>query len=314
VVDVANRRDETFRPRSDYTLVIGEKFDWGEDRHRFRAGTVHAHLATSMLHTLHNANLRRRHERLVARGRPPVALRRAYQEHLPAAWTTQALIAVGNDFTAGTWRHRFAGPIHAFDNTAVRNGAIISDPRDLETAPRHFLFLASRSQVQKGLDLLLEIFPRHPDLHLWVCSRFEEEDDFKAAYRRELFETPTVHPLGWVSVVNPEFTELLRRCAFVILPSCSEGQAGSVVHAMHSGLIPLVTRESGVDTGDHGVTFAGDGIEEIERVIVEVSRYPARVVAEQAERARRVARTRYTEDAFARRWRAIVEEITRRRE
>lgn len=311
VVDVANRRDDSFRPRRDYDLVISEKFDWGVDRARFGAQTRHAFLATSMSHALHNVNLRRRHERLAERGRPPVVSRRIYRERLPALDASNALIAIGNAFTAGTWRGAFAGPIHAFDNTAVHGGAVVPGPRRLETARRHFLFLASGTQIQKGLDLLLEIFPRHPDLHLWVCSGFETEPEFVAAYRRELYETPNVHAVGWVSLAGPEFTALLERCAFVVLPSCSEGQAGSVIHPLHSGLIPLVTRESGVDTAEHGITFAGDSIAEIERVIVDVSRRPPESLAEMAAGARRVAQTRYTEDAFTRRWRAIVEEITR---
>ncbi len=309
VVDVANRRDERFRPRPDYDLVIGEKFDWG--RNRFRPDTLHAFLATSMDHAVHNANVRRRHAEHLARGRAPVVQRRVYPEYLPAVWSAHALIGIGNDFTVGTWKQGFAGPTFGFNNVRLRQGAVSSAPRDLATAGRHFLFHASGSQMQKGLGLLLEIFPRHPQLHLWVCSGFEGEADFCAAYRQELFETPNIHPLGWTSAASPQFASLLRTCAFVIHPSCSEGQAGSVVHPMHSGLIPLVTRETGLDTDDFGITFARDAIGEIEGVVLDMARRPPSWLEEHAERTRRAASERFSEEAFARRWRSILSEITR---
>src|SRR6185369_12031385 len=99
----------------------------------------------------------------------------------------------------------------------------------------------------------------------------------------------------------------------VIHPSCSEGQPGSVVHCMHSGLIPLVTREAGIDTGDFGVTFADDSLDEIEQVILDVSRRPSEWLRQRSEATRRSASEDYSEDAFARRWRSIVSEILARR-
>lgn len=43
---------------------------------------------------------------------------------------------------------------------------------------------------------------------------------------------------------------------------------------MYSGLIPIVTKEAGIDTEDFGITFSNDSLDEIERVIVEVSELP----------------------------------------
>ncbi|HLF56336.1 MAG TPA: glycosyltransferase [Thermoanaerobaculia bacterium] len=309
IVDVVNPRHISFRPRYDYDLVLGERRDWGRTERRFRKDAVRVFLATTMNHIVHNENIRRRHERLVARGRPPVSLRRVYSEELPAVWASHALVGVGNSFSLDTWRRGFAGPLYSFDNCGLRAGVLAEESRDFESARRHFLFFASGSQMQKGLDLLLEVFSRHPELDLYVCSRFESEPDFCDCYRQELFETPNIHALGWTAVESPRFFELLRRCAFVVYPTCSEGQAGSVVHCMHSGLIPLVTRETGIDTDGFGVNFADDSLEEIERGVVEASEQPVDWLRERTEATRSVARTRYTEEAFRRRWRAILEEI-----
>jgi hypothetical protein len=136
------------------------------------------------------------------------------------------------------------------------------------------LFFASSGQVGKGLDLLLEIFPRHPDLNLNICSSFKYEKDFCKCFHNELFKTDNIHPIGRILVNSYEYENLMRKCVFCILPSCSEGQAGSVVQCMASGLIPVVTKETGIDTENFGFTFRNDSIEEIEHTILSLSQLP----------------------------------------
>jgi hypothetical protein len=99
----------------------------------------------------------------------------------------------------------------------------VYDGKDFVDARKRFLFFATRSQMQKGLDWLLEIFPKYPDLHLYVCSQFENEPDFCALYRKELHETPNVHPIGWIAAKGPQYNQLMKTCAYVIHPTCSEG-------------------------------------------------------------------------------------------
>jgi hypothetical protein len=230
-----------------------------------------------------------------------------HSETVPFAAKASAIIGIGTADTTGTWRLASAAPIHHF-NTAAFESPVTTD-KNFETARRHFLFFASRTQVLKGLDLLLEIFPRHPDLHLHVCSYFASERPFCACYRRELFETPNVHPVGWVTVNGPEFQALVRQAAYVIHPSAAEGQASSVVQCLSAGLIPLVTRETGVETTEAGETFASDRIEDIERTIVDVAGRPPSWHADQSARARHLAGSRYSQDAFTARWRTILTEV-----
>ena len=220
-----------------------------------------------------------------------------------------AIIGVGNDYTMGTWRQAFAGPIYSFNNYGFKETTFDFDSKDFSSARGHFLFFASKSQVQKGLDLLLEIFPRIPDVHLYVCSDFKAEADFRACYQRELYETPNVHPIGRIPVNGPQFYDLVRQCAYVIAPTCSEGQPGSVVQCMYAGLIPLVTKEAGIDTERFGISFADDSLRGIERVIRKVSRQPEKWHRKRSAKTRRVAEKRFSEDALVRRWREILTEI-----
>ena len=197
----------------------------------------------------------------------------------------------------------------AFDNCPVHEPRPRIAEKDFGAARREFLFFASGSQVQKGLDLLLEVFPRHPELRLHVCSSFHMEPDFVQSYRRELWETENVHAAGWIAVDSAEFDQLTQRCAYLAYPTCSDGQAGAVVQAMSAGLIPIATREAGIDTKDVGIEFPDDGLETIERVILDASNRPASWCRERAERTVKASRKAFSEAAFAARWRAILGDL-----
>jgi hypothetical protein len=80
---------------------------------------------------------------------------------------------------------------------------------------------------------------------------------------------------------------------------------------MHSGLIPLVTKWAGIDTKDFGVTFADDGLEEIENAIIATSRLPGEWHRQRSIRTRQVAEADYSESDFVERWRHILAEILR---
>jgi glycosyltransferase involved in cell wall biosynthesis len=298
IVDAVDIRDRNFRSSKDFDLVICNRvIDIPLTKDAIRI-----YLATTLYHNLHNKNLRRRHEALYGRRQYKVRVRRIYPEAMPYLTKSDAVIGFGNEFIMNTWREAFKGPVYPFNNYGFKETKFLFDTKN-------FLFFASRSQVQKGLDLLLEIFPKHPDLHLYICSEFEKEKDFCACYHQELYETPNIHPVGWVTVNSPEYDELVEKCAYVIHPTCSEGQPGSVVQCMYSGLIPLVTREAGIDTEDFGITFSDDSLGEIERVVVEVSERPESWHREHSIKTRKVSEEKYREEAFMDRWRAILDEI-----
>jgi hypothetical protein len=81
---------------------------------------------------------------------------------------------------------------------------------------------------------------------------------------------------------------------------------------MYSGLVPLVTREAGIDTEDFGMTFFDDSLDEIERVMVKVSQLPEDWHRTYSIRTRKTAEEKYSEDAFTDRWRTILTELLSR--
>ena len=305
VVDVVAASDKSFRCSAPYDLLISNNAKLKFDVPRSDDARS-VFLGTTLYPDLHNANLRRRHDQLLARRGCQLKMQRVYGVNPSHLSLFDAAFCVGNETSAYSWRSGFSGPIFPFNNFGYRDTLYMGDVKDFDAARRHFLFFASGSQMQKGLDLLLEVFARHPELHLHVCSSFGNEPDFCAAYRKELYETPNVHPIGRIKVNGPEFYELLAKCGYVISASCSEGQSGAVVQCMYAGLIPLVTREVGLDTDDFGITFASDTLEEIESVVTRCADLPPDWLREHCQRTRAACEARHCEEVSMNRWREML--------
>ncbi|MEM1995638.1 MAG: glycosyltransferase [Thermoplasmatales archaeon] len=306
VVDVADVKDRTFKPSKRYDLVISHRVDIEPE---IFGDALKIYLFTGINHIVHNQNVRRRFQMLYQRRRcliPPYPI---HTENMPYVKGADALVGFGNDFCRETWREVFEGPIYTFNNYGFQEIQFMFEDKDFNVARKNFLFFGSVDQVRKGLDLLLDIFPKHPELNLYICSRFEGEKEFCKCYASELWKTPNIHPIGWVTVLSQQFYELVRKCAYVILPTCSEGSVGSVVQCMWGGLIPIVTKEATIDTEDFGITLTNDSLEEIEKTVLELAGLPEKWHREHSIRTRRVAEEKYSEEAFISRWREIISDI-----
>ena len=172
-----------------------------------------------------------------------------------------------------------------------------------------FLFLASGGQVHKGLDLLLEVIANHPEWTLHVCSPFHEEPDFCRTYARELFMLPNIIAHGFQRLDSPAFAAIAAQCSFVVLPSCSEGFAGSVLSGMAAGLIPVVSRESGIGAAEAHL-FPSCTTEAIATTLAELTRLPPSALATASDQARRLITETYTPAAFTASLNAALDAVT----
>lgn len=199
-----------------------------------------------------------------------------------------ALFLIGNQHTLDTF-----GPVTSARVSLLTNSGYILPPGDFSRkSPRDFLFFASHPQVLKGLDLLLEAFAATPEANLYVCSLFQQEPDFCQAYQEELFHRPNIRPVGFVDIRGDVFREIADRCAYVILPSCSEGISGSVLAAMSAGLIPLVSRACGLKE-DEVQLLEDCSVEGIREAVRRFSLMPVDWLRSQAFRSLAIIRQRY---------------------
>lgn len=206
-----------------------------------------------------------------------------------------ALFMFGNQFTRSTF-----GDLPIKQTFFIRNTGypFLYPDNYLGKSPKHFLFLASWPQVLKGLDLLLEVFARHPDIVLYVCSLFQNEPEFCSIYQKELFHTPNIMPIGFINIESELFRQISRKCAYVILPSCSEASAGSILTAMSAGMVPLVSRECGFND-DEVIHLENCSISCLDETIGEYAAKNISWVVRQSKQAVDTIRSKYTPFHFS---------------
>lgn len=310
-VDVISFRNTGFRPSRRYAVIVDAR------RNLERLAPVLGPDCLKILHIdtahmlFHNAAEANRLLQLQQRRGVTLVPRRFEMPNHGIEHADCATI-YGNAFTMGTYR--YAGkPLYPVPTTSAVTFPAPTG-KDVDACRRRFLWLGSWGMVHKGLDLVLEAFAGMPDLHLTVCGPVQQEPDFEAAFRRELYETPNIRTVGWVDVRSPGFARIARECIALVYPSCSEGQSGAVVTCLHAGLIPIVSRESGVDIpSEVGTVLAECSVAEIRRAARAVAELPAATLARMAEAAWTYARAHHTREKFAEDYRRAVLAILARR-
>lgn len=181
-----------------------------------------------------------------------------------------AIICIGNEWTKNTYLKYFKKPIEPvrISSYSLFNEKIL-DKKNWDTAKKNILWFGSVGAVHKGLDLVIDIFKNHPELHLHICGNVSLESDFFNYYKDDLLNKPNISYYGWVNTNSKAYQVLIKKCAFVVLPSCSEGMNGSVITCMNYGLIPIITKETGVTLPvNNGYILKSDDINEIEKQIL----------------------------------------------
>jgi galactitol-specific phosphotransferase system IIB component len=176
------------------------------------------------------------------------------------------IILYGNEFTKRTYLEHTYSPIETIGPTSYFNHFQLEKKA---MAKENYLWFGSAGVIHKGLDLLIDFFEKRPDLSLHICGDVEKEVKFHNAYARHLYKLPNIKYHGFLDVMSNRFRSLMETCAFAILPSCSEGIATSVVTTMaNGGLIPIVTRNTGIDHNGCGISIDEISLEGIEQAII----------------------------------------------
>lgn len=203
---------------------------------------------------------------------------------------------IGNSYNLHSFTDRYKMPPVCY----IRNNGYNFSWAGTNTAihKHNFIFFASSGQVHKGLDLLLEIFGREGfPCNLYICSSFRNEEDFCSAYHEELYNRPNIFPIGFIDIKGDQFRDIAGKCAYAVMPSCSEASAGSVLTIMSAGVIPIVSRECGFED-DEVISLPDCRLETIERYINEYAHKPDEWVRERSLKCIETVRTRYSKENF----------------
>jgi hypothetical protein len=234
------------------------------------------------------------------------------------AWSIQttlvdAMILLGNEEVTKTYSPYFKGKIYNIPALyyKVTNYDEIISSKAFNKAKTHFLWFGSSGMIHKGLDLLLEIFSKQEVIHLHICGPLDGEPEFKQTYNNELFKTANIHYHGFISLNSVLFKELLQECAFVILPSCSEGGGASVLNVCgNGGLIPLLSKEASIDTGESGFVFDKINIESIQFTIDQALQLTEQEIKERSKKCCELISRKHSQTNYASELRKCINEIS----
>ena len=267
-VDIVNYDNRSWLPDRPYDLFIGHGgINFEPICRRLSRCTVRIYFATGIYWREWNANIGRRAADLVSRRGVTLSSYRAIEHDEEYALNnSEGIICLGNSTAIQTYGR--------FPHVIGINNAVFPVAwegwrgKEIEEGRKQFLFFSGRGNVHKGLDLLLDAFAG-TDLHLHVCQHLES--DFADAYRRELTMCPNIHVHGFIRMRSPEFRTLAMRCAWVISPTCAEGQPGAVLECMAHGLIPILSDEANIDVGKWGIRITDCRIETLRSTLLRAS-------------------------------------------
>lgn len=181
--------------------------------------------------------------------------------------------------------------------------------KDFDAVRKQFIWFGGSGVVRKGLDIVLEAFAGMPEFSLIVCGKYGGETDFTKAYEKELMNTSNIKALGYMDPESEVFKDILNNSLGIVYPSSAEGCATSVLLTMHGGLIPILSRETGVEIKDFGVLLDSCSIESVQRAVRELTAETAAQLEVRASKTWEYATMYHSRDAFAQSFSSFVDRL-----
>lgn len=190
------------------------------------------------------------------------------------------------------------------------------EQKNFETARTHFLWFGGGGAILKGLDLVIEAFAGIPELSLHIVGPAVCEKNFAQAYKHELtlpnikyYPRPRISPGGEMRSGDIPFRDIANRCSTLIYPSASEGTSGAVVQAMHTGLIPIITKQTGISEDAPVIICDTPTVESIRNLAMRIAETDPEILREKARKAWSYARTHHTQKTFSEAYSRFIDNV-----
>ncbi len=174
-------------------------------------------------------------------------------------------ILMGNNYTEKVFPE-LAGRLFTIYPTGHINKDYIYTERNYNKTRKNFVWFGSLGAVHKGLDILIDVFNTTPECNLFICGLDAREERLFSINKKNIIN------LGYINVNSDQFINLMNTSGFVILPSCSEGMSTAVLTCMNHGLIPIITRETGIDIFEFGYYLLDYKVEYIKEMVISYSK------------------------------------------
>lgn len=212
---------------------------------------------------------------------------------------------IGNETTAASFPDHLRHKLTLVTPTGSHL-SMVRDPKKT-VIRKEFLWFNGTGAVHKGLDLVLEVFARNPKIVLHVIGPYRKERDFTAAYAHELTKCPNIISHGFLSPSSRKFQKIAGSALGFISPSCSEGISTSAITCMQYGLVPILSKYSGIDlTPEMGCLLQQCTIEEIEVAVLSLLDKPEHENRRLIANSQEFALKRFSRAEFSRRMERVI--------
>lgn len=216
-----------------------------------------------------------------------------------------AAICLGNDWTASTYEGMFK-KIYKLNVSGFQDVVLPELHKEHATAMKNFLWYGGAGPIHKGLDLLIEAFRKLPDARLHIVG--EVSSEFYRFYKNDIENAENILYYGFLNKESEEFRMVCETCGFCLNLSCSEGQSTAVVTTLFAGMIPVCTKETGIDAEVIGGFFVSeienDEIIEKVRSLMELSEQEWK---KRQEQIYNYAKENHTIDCYQKQLKGILE-------
>jgi len=191
-----------------------------------------------------------------------------------------------------------------FAPTGLINTIYNWNTKDYEKCKYNFVWFGSPGAIHKGLDILIDVFSKLPQCKLFIYGLARQEEFLlKNAPSNIIKEEP-------ISVFSKEYIEnVVERCSFVIMPSCSECISTGVITNMLHGLIPVVSKECQIPEEPFTITLRDFRCEYIENQIKRLLEMSNEELEKMSKDNFEFSRSRYTLASYRERLHNIFDEI-----
>jgi glycosyltransferase involved in cell wall biosynthesis len=183
------------------------------------------------------------------------------------------------------------------------------ESRDWAMARNHFVWFGGAGLLHKGADLAVEAFKEMPDAVLHLVGGIQEDASLNNWFHETERQYANIHLEGWMNTDSARFRELMAQSVAVLLPSASEGGAGSVAQTMHFGLQPIVTATTNLRCS-LGHIIDADGPNEIiagiQTAVRSVQAQSAAQLARESAACIAFAKENFTREAYGRSFKALL--------
>jgi glycosyltransferase involved in cell wall biosynthesis len=300
VVDLVAWDDATFIPLKEYDAVFDihrnlQRYAPVQARKIFHVtGSNPPFSNAAEMERIRNLEKRRGARLMPRRGVAPADLD-TFEDNLALADT---VTLIGNQVTAATFPESARQKLQLVPATGSFLPRMRA-PEDFHDC-KEYLWFNGSGAVHKGLDLVLELFARHPELVLHVVGPYQKEQDFAREYRRELTDLPNIRSHGYLLPSSEKFLKIADRVTAFISPSCSEGISTSAITCMQYGMLPILSRNSGITLSDSmGVLLEECSPVALEDALLCVCRKSGGELKEMLRESQRYALETYSMAAFS---------------